>query len=1104
MAEKRDKLYLNLNNNYLLIILISLLSLIVIFNSIHVNNQKNFIKLNKERNKPFDKKIIQRKLEESQDEKCKDSNANLRDYYNTGNIENFKDLDNYITYENEDEKYFKALINIINYFIYNEDEKEKNTINKIKPIKDDIKTYSNHMIISIIIYLIIIIIISFGWIICPICFCCNCCCCCCCKKPRCKNIYFWIIFFLYLFSIGISIICFLKSNSINEGIADIKCSIVKFFDHILEGETKQTFPKWAGLNKIEEILNNMKERIKELKEGSLNDLNLKINDINNQKISFKKKMEESGNEFYSPPDRITYSNLYSSDNYSIESRGITGRYTLDLVKMFGRKANMNDSEEEKYEPENSILETWHSEYKNISKNADNNIGEIINDFNNITDNTNGDLIEKLEQGNDNIIKLKDFFNNINKDIEDILIISDKIDKYTMKLFKAFFIVVAIVNFFTIVLIFFICIFAGKNRKDICCTKFFFGCLPHILLVFLYLIMIILFILGIIFNFFGNIGNDIVSVISYIISKDNLRENGNNFLVANLGTAKDYLNKCFNGDGKIIDLFNINNNQKNSLNDLLKHEKQINNIKTEFQKRKTFSTYSFYEDQLKARYNLSIIPMLIKDDYEISLPLKDDINYEEQADKYLKFDIELKLMNNLIRTQETGTNKNEQWKINSNSPNECSIGNDPNFLTYEFNPLKCRPINRDWIQIKSNSDIKTEAQIISDTLTFLDNAIKQESKSFISILKNLKEEYSEYLDQYIITLDSFNKALNKITGKIKQYINNEDYIFSFMNGKIIGVDLKIMLKYLKTSLGKDIKNFSYLLIILGFIITLSISITLLFLIIIKIFDYFEFEGRVDQNNINNQNNINTIQPVSDMRYVTIWTGRNNQSEISRNSYKEIKKSYSFKEDKNIEEAYNFLIKGCGIPNNLLDKKGNCSRDWNHGEENGPIGYSKDYIPPQGWIGIGLKVASLYDNGNNAWLENGQGKGAWYKGYHGVKSIEAIKGICNEGFRRGDGQSYKDSININSLNNKTFPKVGEGVYFTNDINEAESYTNPINYKGNNYKIVFMCRINPYKVRIADLGGNKEYWVVDGDKLGDLYGNKKSDQVRPYRILIKKINE
>ena len=242
MAEQREKLSLNLKD-YPLIVLVSILSLILIFNSIHVSNKKNLIKLNKQRNKPFDEIIIQRKLEEPQDEntnsknsdkKCKDSNANLREYYITGNIENFEDLDNYITYENEDKKYFKALINIINYFIYNEDEKEENNINKIKPIKDDIKTYSNHMIIPIIIYLIIIIICAFGWIICSSCFCCNCCCCCCCKKQRCKNLCFWIIFILYLFSIAISIICFLKSDSINEGIADIKCSILKFFENILD------------------------------------------------------------------------------------------------------------------------------------------------------------------------------------------------------------------------------------------------------------------------------------------------------------------------------------------------------------------------------------------------------------------------------------------------------------------------------------------------------------------------------------------------------------------------------------------------------------------------------------------------------------------------------------------------------------------------------------------------------------------------------------------------------------------------------------------------------------------------------------------------------
>jgi len=155
------------------------------------------------------------------------------------------------------------------------------------------------------------------------------------------------------------------------------------------------------------------------------------------------------------------------------------------------------------------------------------------------------------------------------------------------------------------------------------------------------------------------------------------------------------------------------------------------------------------------------------------------------------------------------------------------------------------------------------------------------------------------------------------------------------------------------------------------------------------------------------------------------------------------------------------------------------------------FSKDYIPPEGWTAIGLKVASIYDGGNDAWLGTGNNKGEWYIGYHGVKSIDAIHGICVDGFRRGSGQVYKDDVNINPLTNKQFPKCGEGVYFTNDIEEAKKYTLPIDYNGNKYRIVFMCRVNPYKVRIASLGDKKEYWIVEGDKLGDLYGKKRSDE-------------
>ena len=48
--------------------------------------------------------------------------------------------------------------------------------------------------------------------------------------------------------------------------------------------------------------------------------------------------------------------------------------------------------------------------------------------------------------------------------------------------------------------------------------------------------------------------------------------------------------------------------------------------------------------------------------------------------------------------------------------------------------------------------------------------------------------------------------------------------------------------------------------------------------------------------------------------------------------------------------------------------------------------------------------------------------------------------------------------------------------------------------------MVRVNPYKIRIPN--DMPIYWIVSGDdlKLGNI--KKYNDEIRPYRILIKKI--
>ena len=57
----------------------------------------------------------------------------------------------------------------------------------------------------------------------------------------------------------------------------------------------------------------------------------------------------------------------------------------------------------------------------------------------------------------------------------------------------------------------------------------------------------------------------------------------------------------------------------------------------------------------------------------------------------------------------------------------------------------------------------------------------------------------------------------------------------------------------------------------------------------------------------------------------------------------------------------------------------------------------------------------------------------------------------------------------------------------IKIADHYSAPIN----GYKCVLMCRVNPNKIRVPQ--NEKKYWILNGN----------FNEIRPYRLLIKKIN-
>ena len=169
----------------------------------------------------------------------------------------------------------------------------------------------------------------------------------------------------------------------------------------------------------------------------------------------------------------------------------------------------------------------------------------------------------------------------------------------------------------------------------------------------------------------------------------------------------------------------------------------------------------------------------------------------------------------------------------------------------------------------------------------------------------------------------------------------------------------------------------------------------------------------------------------------------------------------------------VLDGILLNPELLDHKGdNKNQGWGQNEQRG----GRPYYPPKGWIGYGLKVWGKYDKGNNNWISYNGVAGEWCVAYHG-----ASQKLNN---------NYQMMRDVEDQNHPG-QKVGEGVYCSPNPNVLDQEGGVVQVGGKKYKIGFMLRVKPDKIRIAKT--NNDYWVLNGT----------SDEIRPYRILIKQLN-
>jgi len=328
-----------------------------------------------------------------------------------------------------------------------------------------------------------------------------------------------------------------------------------------------------------------------------------------------------------------------------------------------------------------------------------------------------------------------------------------------------------------------------------------------------LFMIILFMGGSWFTIAGVLGDDLVNVISFIISEDNLGPDKDTMI---LGNVKQYLNKCFNDDGNILDQLGFDTRME-AFETLKKTQLLIEEIKTQFNDKLNKFVYNEYLEELNDRVNFN------SDEFKL-VAVDTGIN----PNSYNFVDLLEK-----INEYSTNGGKKEKWNIASTSTNACSSANsDETTHATEiiYHPKNCYPTVKSWVNNGDATliDCKQKLDDMKNLITSANDATI--ANSIKSLITGLNTDYTNYLNTEISALREFDSKMKEITDLVKDYISEDDNLFSFMNCKFINSNVQVILYYLKNAFKNDIYEVGVYLIIAAFAMPFAISFTILLVVL----------------------------------------------------------------------------------------------------------------------------------------------------------------------------------------------------------------------------------------------------------------------------------
>ena len=568
-----------------------------------------------------------------------------------------------------------------------------------------------------------------------------------------------------------------KYNKVFMSLNGASCSLMKFVLELSEGQEKTELPKWDGIVKIKEILTDTIDSIKTSQGEILNNFTKEMNNLDNSVNNWNTKLDNSYNI-------VNQSKL---ENITIPETDREESYYASYTIQYGP-----------YTQENTLLYSLDQEFTTIL----NLIYQIKDNIKTAIEETT--VSETLINAKDQLDDILSQFDDITNSIVDPWYKYQKIGvKYGKKGCKYYFYYILVVNF--LLMIFFSIVFC---MKKLCIFKM----ILHILWITLGLVLFVIMVLGSVLAILGIVGKDVISVLHYILSEQNLYSDEP--VIFSMGEGTKYINTCMNGDGNLSEAFNFDIST-DSLNQLV------------FLRDGLIESFKVFENYTESINLIGYKAMLNSYERFYFQPLYSTSPNDFTNNNNL-FNINYYIEKLNSYTIQSGSDNTcvyikDKWSLRSTDsdyPNKINTTDETsklgeNCLMYIYDNW-----TEEKVQNRFNSKNLCDDSKVGDIIKYITMFESFRNKNN-ELIKNINTINSDINQNIISLIKSINSTLNSckeiidpIYNIFNQIIGNSTNIFSILNCTFLSTDINVTFIELYQGLGKDIHKFGLLVYIIS--------------------------------------------------------------------------------------------------------------------------------------------------------------------------------------------------------------------------------------------------------------------------------------------------